>query len=377
LWLSSLQLLGFRNYKNLELVLSQGMTLLHGPNGEGKTNLVEAIHFASTLQSHRVAGYQNLISKNLTTSQISAKGNHSRRELLIGVEINTNSGNRYFVNGNQVKKPADVVGLIGTVIFAPEDLDLIRRDPSDRRKFMDQALFQLRPRLLGVKADYDRVLKQRNALLKSAKGVKNPDLSTLDIWDDQLVSLGVEIIIQRLGLIELLTPLLTDFYQKLSNADEEIRLTLVSAIGEDDNLTELPSNRDELANLFYDRLAENRQKELDRGITLVGPHRDELLIQKDGMVARSHASQGEAWSLALGLKLSLAALIKEQSQLGDPVLLLDDVFAVLDTGRRKRLLEFVLGYEQVIVTAADKDMAPRIDWAASYLVSGGELKLED
>lgn len=351
--------------------------MLHGPNGEGKTNLVEAIHFASTLQSHRVAGYQNLISKNLTTSQISAKGNHSGRELLVGVEINANSGNRYFVNGNQVKKPADVVGLIGTVIFAPEDLDLIRRDPSDRRKFMDQALFQLRPRLLGVKADYDRVLKQRNALLKSAKGVKNPDLSTLDIWDDQLVSLGVEIILQRLSLIELLTPLLADFYQKLSNADEEIRLTLVSAIGEDDNLTELPSDREELANLFYERLAENRQKELDRGITLVGPHRDELLIQKDGMVARSHASQGEAWSLALGLKLSLATIIKEQSKLGDPILLLDDVFAVLDTGRRKRLLEFVLGYEQVIVTAADKDMAPMIDWAASHMVSGGDLKLED
>jgi DNA replication and repair protein RecF len=242
---------------------------------------------------------------------------------------------------------------------------------------MDQALFQLKPRLIGVKADYDRVLKQRNALLKSAKGVKNPDLSTLDIWDEQLVSLGVEIITQRLGLIELLTPLLTDFYKKLSNADEQIKLTLVSAIGDDDDLTELPNNKEELAKLFHDRLAENRQKELDRGITLVGPHRDELLIQKDSMVARSHASQGEAWSLALGLKLSLATLIKEQSKLGDPILLLDDVFAVLDTGRRKRLLEFVLGYEQVIVTAADKDMAPKIDWAANHMVLGGVIKHED
>jgi DNA replication and repair protein RecF len=242
---------------------------------------------------------------------------------------------------------------------------------------MDQALFQLKPRLLGVKTDYDRVLKQRNALLKSAKGAKNPDLSTLDIWDDQLVALGVEIITQRLFLIESLIPLLADFYQKLSDADEEIRLTLVSAIGEDDNLTELPNDRDELASLFYERLAENRQKELDRGITLVGPHRDELLIQKDGMVARSHASQGEAWSLALGLKLALATLIKESSNSGDPILLLDDVFAVLDVGRRSRLLEFVTGYEQVIVTAADKDMAPKVDWAEVYLVSGGEVRLED
>ena len=377
MWLSSLQLLGFRNYENLDIALSQGATLLHGPNGEGKTNLVEAIHFVSTLQSHRVAGYQNLISKGLGSSQISARGNHIDRELLVGVEINANATNRYFVNGNQVRKPAEVVGLIGTVIFAPEDLDLVRRDPADRRRFMDQALFQLKPRLIGVKADYDRVLKQRNALLKSAKGVKNPDLSTLDIWDEQLVSLGVEIITQRLGLIELLTPLLTDFYKKLSNADEQIKLTLVSAIGDDDDLTELPNNKEELAKLFHDRLAENRQKELDRGITLVGPHRDELLIQKDSMVARSHASQGEAWSLALGLKLSLATLIKEQSKLGDPILLLDDVFAVLDTGRRKRLLEFVLGYEQVIVTAADKDMAPKIDWAANHMVLGGVIKHED
>jgi DNA replication and repair protein RecF len=353
------------------------MTLLHGPNGEGKTNLVEAIYFASTLQSHRVAGYQNLISKKTSTAQISARGNHAGRELLVGVEINSNSSNRYFVNGNQVKKSADVVGLIGTVIFAPEDLDLVRRDPQDRRKFMDEALFQLKPRLLGVKTDYDRVLKQRNALLKSAKNVKNPDLGTLDIWDDQLVSLGVEIIIQRLALIDLLAPLMSDFYQKLSDNNEEIKLTLVSAIGEDDDLTSLPGDREELSSMFYDRLAENRQKELDRGITLVGPHRDELLIQKDGMVARSHASQGEAWSLALGLKLALATLLKEQSNLGDPILLLDDVFAVLDTGRRARLLEFVLGYEQVIVTAADREMAPKVDWASIFMVLGGEAKLEN
>ena len=377
MWLSSIQLLGFRNYADLELILSPGLTLLHGPNGEGKTNLIEAVHFASTLQSHRVAGYQNLISKGSDSSQLSVKGVHAGRDLLVGVEISTKATNRYFVNGNQVRKSSDVLGLIGTVIFAPEDLDLVRRDPSDRREFMDQALFQLKPRLAGVKADYDRVLKQRNALLKSAKTVKNADLSTLDIWDDQLVNLGVEIILQRLDLLEKLSPLLSDFYQKLSGANEEIKLSLVSAIDDDDQFTELPNNREELSRLFHERLTETRSKELERGITLVGPHRDELLIQKDGLVARSHASQGEAWSIALGLKLSLATLIRENSSLGDPVLLLDDVFAVLDVGRRARLLEFVLGYEQVIVTAADKDMAPSIDWAAVYMVEGGVLSLED
>jgi DNA replication and repair protein RecF len=377
LWLSSIQLLSFRNYANLEVSLSPGITLLHGPNGEGKTNLIEAIYFASTLQSHRVAGYQNLISKGQEISQLSVKGAHAARELLVGLEISAKAANRYFVNGNQVRKSSDVLGLIGTVIFAPEDLDLVRRDPADRRGFMDQALFQLKPRLSGVKSDYDRVLKQRNALLKSAKTVKNADLSTLDIWDDQLVSLGVEIILQRLELIERLGPLLSDFYRKLSGADEEIKLSLVSAIDDDDEFTDLPNNREELSSLFYERLAETRNRELDRGITLVGPHRDELLIQKDGLVARSHASQGEAWSLALGLKLSLATLIRENSNLGDPVLLLDDVFAVLDVGRRQRLLEFVLGYEQVIVTAADQGMAPKIDWAAIYKVQGGVLSLEN
>jgi DNA replication and repair protein RecF len=377
LWLSSIQLLSFRNYANLEVSLSPGITLLHGPNGEGKTNLIEAIYFASTLQSHRVAGYQNLISKGQEISQLSVKGAHAARELLVGLEISAKAANRYFVNGNQVRKSSDVLGLIGTVIFAPEDLDLVRRDPADRRGFMDQALFQLKPRLSGVKSDYDRVLKQRNALLKSAKTVKNADLSTLDIWDDQLVSLGVEIILQRLELIERLGPLLSDFYRKLSGADEEIKLSLVSAIEDDDEFKDLPNNREELSSLFYERLAETRNRELDRGITLVGPHRDELLIQKDGLVARSHASQGEAWSLALGLKLSLATLIRENSNLGDPVLLLDDVFAVLDVGRRQRLLEFVLGYEQVIVTAADQGMAPKIDWAAIYKVQGGVLSLEN
>lgn len=353
------------------------MTLLHGPNGEGKTNLVEAILFSSTLQSHRVAGYQNLISKASESAQVTARVNHNERDLLVGIEISAKNNNRYFVNGNQVRKSSEIVGLIGTVIFAPEDLDLVRRDPSDRRNFMDQALFQLKPRLTLVKADYDRVLKQRNALLKSAKGTKSPDLGTLDIWDEKLVSLGVEIIQQRLGLLVALSPLMSEFYKKLSGADEEIKLSLVSAIGEDDNLSELPDDEEELSELFHQRLLENRTRELERGLTLVGPHRDELLIQKDSLVAKSHASQGEAWSLALGLKLALAALIKENSNLGDPILLLDDVFAVLDVGRRARLLEFVLSYQQVIVTAADKNMAPVVDWAASYMVQGGELQIED
>jgi DNA replication and repair protein RecF len=377
LWLSSLDLKDFRNYAEANVALSKGAVLFHGPNGEGKTNLVEAIHFASTLRSHRVSGYQNLIRQQQPSSQLAVKGNHGGRELLVGIEISSKSQNRYFVNGNQVRKPAEVLGLIGTVIFAPEDLDLIRRDPADRRNFLDEAVVQLKPRLSGVQSDYERVLKQRNALLKSAKQIKNPDLSTLDIWDDQLVALGVEIILSRLELISALGPLLSDFYEKLSGAKEQIKLTLVSAVGDDEDLSELPGDRALLSTMFYDQLSQNRARELERGLTLVGPHRDELLIQKNQLVARSHASQGEAWSLALGLKLSLASMIRDASNLGDPVLLLDDVFAVLDSGRRQRLLEFVLPYEQVIVTAADREMAPKIEWAQVFSVLGGEVVEEN
>lgn len=324
-----------------------------------------------------MSGYQNLIAQGEASSQIAVRGNHQGRELLVGVEIASKTQNRFFVNGNQVRKPTEILGLIGTVSFSPEDLDLIRRDPADRRNFLDGALVQLKPRLSGVQSDYERVLKQRNALLKSARLTKNPDLTTLDIWDDQLVSLGVEIILSRLDLISQLTPLLSDFYARLSNAQEQLKLTLVSAIGDDDDFSELPGDRALLSSMFYDQLAQNRVRELERGLTLVGPHRDELLIQKDQLVARTHASQGEAWSLALGLKLALASLIRETSDLGDPVLLLDDVFAVLDVGRRQRLLEFVLPYEQVIVTAADRDMAPKLKWSEVFEVLGGDVVAED
>jgi DNA replication and repair protein RecF len=377
LWLSELQLTDFRNYQSAAITLKPGPNLLYGANGEGKTNLVEAIQFSSNLKSHRVSGYQNLIRQGQPSAQVVVSGNHAQRELLVGIEISAKTQNRYFVNGNQMRKPAEVLGLIGAVMFAPEDLDLIRRDPIDRRNFLDGALAQLKPRISGVQSDYERVLKQRNALLKSARQTKNPDLSTLDIWDDQLVALGVEIILGRLELITAIGPLLSDFYSKLSSAEEEIKLTLVSAIGDDDDLSELPGDGEVLTTMFRDQLMQNRNRELERGLTLVGPHRDELLIQKNQLTARSHASQGEAWSLALGLKLALASMIRETSNLGDPVLLLDDVFAVLDTGRRQRLLEFVLPYEQVIITAADRQMAPIIQWAQVFEVLGGEVTAED
>ena len=373
MWLKSLQLANFRNYSQLSVDFSAGQVLLYGQNGEGKTNLVEAVSYLSVLESHRVSGYQSLIQKDHATAQLSGKVNHNSRELLIGVELNRDSSNRYFLNGSARKKTAEILGLVRTVSFSPEDLDLIRRDPSDRRKFLDNSLVQLKPRLSGVKADYDRVLKQRNALLKSARGIKNPELSTLEIWDDQLVALGTELAAERLELVTALSPLLQTFYTALSDSHDEISLRIVSAVGSDETekWTDIESDPKIYSQLFYERLESLRRKELERGITLAGPHRDELLIDKAGLLARTHASQGEAWSLALGLKLALGDVSRKTSNNGDPILLLDDVFAVLDKGRRERLVEFVTDYEQVIITAADETMAPNLDWSGKMHVSGG------
>ncbi len=375
MWLRSLQLTGYRNYEQLSAEFPAGPVLIIGENGEGKTNLVEAIGYLSTLESHRVSGYQALIQKHQVSSQLSAKVSHQGRDLMVGIELNKDSPNRFFLNGSQRKKTSEILGLIRTVTFAPEDLDLIRRDPSDRRAFMDSSLVQLKPRLAGVKSDYDRVLKQRNALLKSARSVKNPDLGTLDIWDDQLVALGTELTIERLNLVAQLEPLIKDFYAKLSASKEEVRLRLVSAVGaeEGENFADIESDAKAYSNDFYQRLETLRDREIERGITLAGPHRDELVIEKGGLLAKSHASQGEAWSLALGLKLALGSVSRKNSDLGDPILLLDDVFAVLDKGRRQRLLEFVTDYEQVFITAADQAMAPQLDWAAELSVSKGVL----
>mgnify|MGYP000470220070 FL=1 len=375
MWLRSLQLTGYRNYEQLSAEFPAGPVLIIGENGEGKTNLVEAIGYLSTLESHRVSGYQALIQKHQVSSQLSAKVSHQGRDLMVGIELNKDSPNRFFLNGSQRKKTSEILGLIRTVTFAPEDLDLIRRDPSDRRAFMDSSLMQLKPRLAGVKSDYDRVLKQRNALLKSARSVKNPDLGTLDIWNDQLVALGTELTIERLNLVAQLEPLIKDFYAKLSASKEEVRLRLVSAVGaeEGENFADIESDAKAYSNDFYQRLETLRDREIERGITLAGPHRDELVIEKGGLLAKSHASQGEAWSLALGLKLALGSVSRKNSDLGDPILLLDDVFAVLDKGRRQRLLEFVTDYEQVFITAADQAMAPQLDWAAELSVSKGVL----
>ena len=377
MWISSLQLENFRNYRQLSVSFEPGINLLIGENGAGKTNLVEACVYLSTLESHRVSGYTALIGSEGASSQLSLKAKNNGREISVAAELNKDKPNRYFLNSHQVKRTSDLVGVSKVVVFAPEDLDLVRRDPQDRRKFLDESMIQLKPRLAGVKADYERVLKQKAALLKSARQVSSPDLTTLDIWDDQLVALGTEIIFHRQELISIIFPLLQDFYHQLSGQPETLELLLKTSVAggeEEEEFQSLSSwDKQEIQDAFYQRLAELRPRELERGVSLVGPHRDELTILKSGLLARNHASQGEAWSLALGLKLAMAQLLRSDSQSGDPVLILDDVFAVLDAGRRQRLVEFVINNEQVLITSADLEAVPDLLVAKRLEVVGGEV----
>ncbi len=377
MWISSLQLENFRNYRQLSVSFEPGINLLIGENGAGKTNLVEACVYLSTLESHRVSGYTALIGSEGASSQLSLKAKNDGREIAVAAELNRDKPNRYFLNSHQVKRTSDLVGVSKVVVFAPEDLDLVRRDPQDRRKFLDESMIQLKPRLAGVKADYERVLKQKAALLKSARQVSSPDLTTLDIWDDQLVALGTEIIFHRQELISKIFPLLQDFYHQLSGQPESLEMILKTSVAggeEEDEFQSLSSwDKQEIQDAFYQRLTELRPKELERGVSLVGPHRDELTILKSGLLARNHASQGEAWSLALGLKLAMAQLLRLDSQSGDPVLILDDVFAVLDAGRRQRLVEFVINNEQVLITSADQEAVPDLLVAKRLEVVGGEV----
>lgn len=369
MWVSELQLAGFRNYESLQLHLREGRNLFHGPNGEGKTNLVEAIGYLSSLTSHRLGNQRSLIREGGASAQVSARVKSGEREISVGVEINSGATNRHFLNGSSRKRAADILGNLAAVIFAPEDLDVVRRDPADRRNFLDQTGALLKPRISQLRLDYERVLKQRNALLKSARGVKNPDLGTLDIWDDQLVDLGSQITEARFELLGLLGPALQNFYTQLAGKEEVLELELVSLSAQDDTAE---IDRSNIAKQLRENLDRNRGQELERGLTLSGPHRDELLIRKAGLVARTHASQGEAWSIALGLKLAVASQLRGRPG-GDPVVILDDVFAVLDPGRRERLVEFVGSFQQVLVTAADPAGTPELSWDARFSVTGGEV----
>jgi DNA replication and repair protein RecF len=384
MFVKRVRLTNFRNYKNAEVELSPGVNLLHGSNGQGKTNLVEAVNFFASLSSHRVAGTTPLIKQGEQTAIISVELAHEDRELLLEFELNADSPNRARLNKSPVAKSKDILGYLNSVIFAPEDLDIVKRDPTNRRAFIDQLIVQFTPRMLGVYSDYERVLKQRNTLLKSARatGTKGDALSTLSAWDESLVKLGSEIISARVIIAEKLSPGLITNYQAIAKSNNEPRMFIKSSIlgdtaadpdeSDDAEYLETP-DREQIEQLFREKLERLRSKELERGITLVGPHRDDLVLILGSLPAKGYASHGESWSYALALRLASLEILKAESRLGDPILILDDVFAELDADRRTKLAQLVQGNEQVIITAAVIEDVPETLVAKRFSVVSGEI----
>ena len=382
-----LALANFRNYSTADVAFSPGVNLLVGPNGQGKTNLVEAIRFMSTLSSHRVAGYLPLIRNaqpEVDQAIIRVLANHDGRDALLELELNRSTPNRARINKATAPRVRDVLGYVNTVTFAPEDLDIVKKDPSNRRAFIDELLVQVSPRFAGVFSDYDRVLKQRNTLLRTARqtGAKGTSLSTLDAWDESLIKFGSEIVAARIALVERMRPLLTEAYQAIAIANNEPHILMKSSllgdvVAEEDDSDSLEhienSNESEVEQLFRSKLAQIRSRELDRGITMVGPHRDDLVLMLSDLPAKGYASHGESWSFALALRLASIDLLRAETRSGDPVLILDDVFAELDTGRRARLAELVANNEQVLITAAVGEDVPDELRAKVFNVFAGEV----
>jgi DNA replication and repair protein RecF len=380
-----LTLSNFRNYKTVELPLNQGINLLVGKNGQGKTNLAEAIFYAATLSSHRVSGYLPLIRQGESKAIIRLLARFEERENLIELELNLQGANRARINKSDAPRVRDILGYVNAVIFSPEDLDIVKRDPSNRRSFIDELIIQLTPRMAGVYSDYERVLKQRNSLLKSSKNIPSgsSSLSTLESWDQSLVRIGSEIIAARFDITTRLAPHLSDAYSAIADEknDPSIKLktSLLSNDLESDSSNEFleNGNREKIENLFQLRLKEVRNKELERGVTLVGPHRDDLLLLLGSLPAKGYISHGESWSYALALKLASAELIRKEARAGDPVLILDDVFAELDSTRRSRLASMVSHNEQVIITAAVAEDVPSELSATRFYVQAGSLEVAD
>jgi len=361
---AALSLTDFRCYAQADVELRPGVTSFLGRNGQGKTNLVEALGYVATLDSHRVATDAPLVRFGASQAVVRAQVVRDERTTLIEIEINPGRANRARINRSPVPRPREVLGTLRTVLFAPEDLALVKGDPSERRRFLDDLLVARAPRLAGVRADYDRVLKQRNALLKTASAARRGGsgsgeaLRTLEVWDTHLVTVGAELLAARLDLVAALAPLVDKAYDQVSSGAGPAALDYVCSLGPD---VALAPDRSVLASLLLAGIERRRREELDRGLSLVGPHRDDLLLKLGPAPAKGYASHGESWSYALALRLASYELLRQDgSPGGEPVLILDDVFAELDVERRSRLAALVGVAEQVLVTAAVEADVPEL-----------------
>jgi DNA replication and repair protein RecF len=377
LHVSHLSLVDFRSYAGLELEFEPGVCVLVGPNGYGKTNVVEAVGYLATHGSHRVAQDQPLVRIGAQSAVIRAAVHHEDRSVLLELEINPGKSNRARVNRNAVTKTRDALGYLRTVLFAPEDLALVKGDPAHRRQFLDELLVARTPRLAAVRADYERALKQRNALLRSAAQMRRAnrgaavDMSTLDLWDGHLASAGAHLLAARLELVAALNPLVGKAYGAIAGRDSAIleyraSFELSTTYG-------TPVDESALHDALIAALIAGRKEEIERGMTLVGPHRDELALLLDhghGPVpAKAYASHGESWSFALSAKLAAFELLRAEAI--EPVLILDDVFAELDSSRRAQLAQVAASAQQVLITAAVDEDVPESLSGMRYRVGKG------
>jgi DNA replication and repair protein RecF len=366
----------FRSWANVELELTPGRTVFVGSNGYGKTNLVEALWYVSTLGSHRVATDAPLVRVGAERAVVSTIVVNEGRECAVDLEITAGRANKARLNRSPVRSPRAVIGVLRAVLFAPEDLALVRGDPGDRRRYLDDLAAVRRPRVAAIRADYDKVLRQRTALLKSASGARfrgdRGALDTLDVWDGHLATHGAELMAARITLVNELAPEVQKSYQLLAPASRPASISYHASIDIEPDRPDVELLRTAL----LEKMAARRDAELERGVCLVGPHRDDLELRLGEQPAKGFASHGESWSMALALRLAAYELLRAEGT--DPVLLLDDVFAELDTARREALAAAAASAEQVLVTAAVVDDIPR-DWLADRVditLTDGDSGLE-
>ncbi|MBP2321841.1 DNA replication and repair protein RecF [Kibdelosporangium banguiense] len=383
MYVRQLQVVDFRSWEQADLTFEPGPCVIVGANGQGKTNLVEAIGYTATLGSHRVATDAPMIRHGASRAVVRTAVVNDGRELTIELEITSGKANRARVNRGPVPRPRDVLGILRTVLFAPEDLALVRGDPGERRRFLDDLLVLRTPRYAGVRSDYERVLRQRNALLKSSGAARRAgskgDIATLDVWDGHLATHGGQLLAARLDLVADLAPYVVAAYAGVAGSDKTLNASVGYRSSVGDSLEPgygVPDGPRADPEVVQDALlaamVANRSQELERGVSLIGPHRDELELNLGEAPAKGYASHGESWSFALALRLAAYELLRAEG--AEPVLVLDDVFAELDRRRRARLAEVAAQAEQVLITAAVEEDVPGELAGTRFSVADGEVR---
>jgi DNA replication and repair protein RecF len=381
MFVDHLQLTDFRSYESVDLPLQAGVTTFVGANGQGKTNLIEALEYLSTMSSHRVASEVPLVRSGAIRAVVRAKvvaGLDDPRQLTLELEINPGKANRAKLNRSPLRQAREIVGVLRTVLFSPVDIAIVKGDPSERRRFLDDLIVARWPRLAGVRADYERILKQRNTLLKSLSGrfrggaPPADSEATLEVWDTHLARTGGELLEARLVTLADLAPHVSKAYADIAPTNNDAVAEYRASVDLDATRdADQPTARANLSAALTAGMDERRAEEIQRGVSLVGPHRDDIVLSLGLLPAKGYASHGESWSFALALRLGGFHLLRADGV--EPVLMLDDVFAELDSVRRERLASAVRVAEQVFVTAAVGADVPELLAGQRFRVAGGEV----